>query len=196
MPELEGQLKVSNLQTGHFSGPLGSSIGQHRSREELRVQTEKPETRLFVHQYCQLEMRARTQLNPWNLAALWLIGFEDQPKSSGEITIFEAFGSNSTPMSAHVGRGIKQINDPNLQDELDESELPIVLEEWHNYAIDWSAKGVEFYVDDHLVTRSTQAPHYPMQIMLNLYDLPGEYDRSNPNDAWFDIDFIHVYGRD
>lgn len=52
LPELEGSLKVSSLQTGHFSGPLGSLVGQHRSCEGLFVQAELTEMRLFVPLYC------------------------------------------------------------------------------------------------------------------------------------------------
>ena len=193
LPDLEGGLKVSNLQTGHFSGPLGSPHGQHRSRAGLVVRTELPQTRLFVPTYCQLEMRARVRVNPWNLAGLWLIGFEDEPERSGEITVFEAFGYNVDTHTARIGRGIKSINDPSLTDELDEGELTIAVEDWHDYAMDWSASGVEFYVDDQLVTRTDQSPDYPMQLMLNLYDLPSEHDRSNAADPWFDVDFIRAF---
>lgn len=194
LPEVEGELKVSNLQTGHFSGPLGSPHGQHRSREGLVVRTSLPEARLFVPHFCQLEMRARACLNPWNLAALWLIGFDDAPCHSGEITVFEAFGHDVGAGSAIVRRGIKRINDPGLRDEIDEGELPISLEEWHHYAMDWSRSGVAFYVDDRLVTQTDQSPDYPMQLMLNLYDLPGDCDRNDPKQAWFDIDLIRAYG--
>ncbi len=193
LPDLEGELKVSNLQTGHSSGPLGSPHGQHRSREGLVVRTELPETRLFVPTYCQLEMRARVRLNPWNLAGLWLIGFEDRPERSGEITVFEAFGHNVTSTVARIGRGIKAINDTNLTDELDEGALTLAIEDWHDYAMDWSPSGVAFYVDDRLVTRTAQSPDYPMQLMLNLYDLPSEHDRSDAADPWFDIDHIRAF---
>jgi hypothetical protein len=29
-PELDGDIRVSSLQTGEFAGPVGSAIGQHR----------------------------------------------------------------------------------------------------------------------------------------------------------------------
>jgi hypothetical protein len=36
-PEFDGDVKVSNLQTGHWSGPAGSPQGQHRFRSGLVV---------------------------------------------------------------------------------------------------------------------------------------------------------------
>jgi len=41
----DAPLRVSNLQTGTFSGPAGSPLGTHRHREGLTVHTETP-TRL------------------------------------------------------------------------------------------------------------------------------------------------------
>lgn len=192
-PEFDGPVKVSNLQTGHHAGALGSKDGQHRFHDRLVVRSVLPEMRLFLPHYGRLEMRARARLNPWNLAALWLIGFEDRPERSGEITVFEAFGHNVSPDGARIGRGIKKIRDPQLFDEVDEGYLPIDVKDWHSYAIDWSPSGVAFLVDDRVVTRTRQSPDYPMQLMLNLYDLPKGEDRGAGTDAWFDIDFIRAY---
>jgi len=192
-PDHDGQMRVSNLQTGHFSGPIGSRCGQHRFRSDLTVCSEHPELRLFLPQYCRLEMRARARLNPWNLAALWLIGFEDQPDRSGEITIFEAFGQNISEGQARIGRGIKKIGDPKLTDEIDDSQLPISVEDWHVYAIEWTPFGVAFLVDGVMVTQTTQSPNYPMQVMLNFYDLPGDHLRSDARNAWFEVDYIKAY---
>ena len=38
----DGELRVSNIQTGTFAGPLGSPIGQHRHRPDLAVRTPRP----------------------------------------------------------------------------------------------------------------------------------------------------------
>jgi hypothetical protein len=40
-PEFNGSIRLSNLQTGTFSGSLGSSIGQHRFSHECRVREEQ-----------------------------------------------------------------------------------------------------------------------------------------------------------
>jgi hypothetical protein len=44
----DGELRVSNIQTGTFSGPLGSAIGQHRHRDGLPVRTAQPTRRLYT----------------------------------------------------------------------------------------------------------------------------------------------------
>lgn len=108
--------------------------------------------------------------------------------------MFEACGHKIGAESAGIGRGIKRINDPHLRDELDEGEVAIAIEEWHRYAMDWSSKGVAIYIDDELVMQADQSPQYPMQLMLNLYDLPGAYDRNNPVEARFEIDYVRAYG--
>lgn len=192
-PEHDGQVRVSNLQTGHFSGPVGSSTGQHRFRDNLTVRTAVEEKRLFLPHYCFLEMKARARLNPWNLAALWLIGFEDAPYRSGEITVFEAFGHNCSGTRSRIGRGVKQIRDPKLAVEVDNSELPIDLENWHVYAMHWTPAGVAFFVDGKLVSKTAQSPNYPMQLMLNFYDIPDFGLRENARDAWFEIDYIRAF---
>lgn len=53
-PEFDGDARVSNLQTGHFSGELGSRVGQHRFREGLIVREAIPPARLFLPCRCRL----------------------------------------------------------------------------------------------------------------------------------------------
>src|SRR3954465_832184 len=43
-----GELRVSNLQTGTFSGPVGSAVGQHRHRADLTVTTAQPTRRSYT----------------------------------------------------------------------------------------------------------------------------------------------------
>ena len=42
----DGELRVSNIQTGTFAGPAGSPIGQHRHRPDLAVRTPQATRRL------------------------------------------------------------------------------------------------------------------------------------------------------
>jgi hypothetical protein len=192
-PEFDPGVRVSNLQTGHWSGPLGSSAGQHRFAPDLVVREEVAALRLFLPLYCRLDMRARVRLNPWNLAALWLIGFEDEPGRSGEITVFEAFGHALSDATARIGMGIKQINDPHLVTEFDAPTLEIDARDWHVYTMDWRPEGIDFLVDGMLVKTTRQSPAYPMQIMLNLYDLPTDDVRTHAVEATFDVDYIRAW---
>lgn len=192
-PSATGQLKVSNLQTGHFSGEVGSPNGQHRFQDGLRVQQYHPPQRLFLPQYCRLEMRAKAKLGKDNLAALWLIGFEDRPERSGEITLMEVFGHNAHADHTVIGHGIKKINDPELDDEFVEKSFPVRMSDWHDYALDWTKDGIRFYLDGEEIFHTTQSPDYPMQLMLNFYDLAGDAPAGDA--AWFDIDFVRAFER-
>src|SRR4029453_10675219 len=41
-PELNGDVRVSSLQTGSFSGPVGSAVGQHRFHPAAVVREQQP----------------------------------------------------------------------------------------------------------------------------------------------------------
>jgi hypothetical protein len=171
-PRLDGEVRVSNLQTGHFSGPVGSSLGQHHFREGLIVREAVAPSRLFVDRYFCLEMRARAVLGPTHLAALWLIGYEEVPTHSGEITVMEVFGKDATAGRMALGHGIKPINDPRLNWEFSAPSLPVDVRDWHVYGVEWRPDGVDFLLDGKVLSHSAQSPDYAMQLMLNLYDLP------------------------
>jgi hypothetical protein len=45
----DAPLRVSSLQTGAHSGPVGSRFGTHRHRDDLTVRTATPQRPLFAH---------------------------------------------------------------------------------------------------------------------------------------------------
>lgn len=172
-PEFDGAVRCSSLQTGLFAGPLGSRSGQHRFNERVMVREAQPPMRLYVPQYGYFELRAKARLGANHLAALWMIGFEDRPKDSGEITIMEIFGRNVTAEGTRLGHGIKRVTDPRLVQDFHEDLLPFDPADWHVYAAEWTPAGVDFYLDGRKLRTIAQSPAYPMQFMLNLYQLPG-----------------------
>lgn len=91
-PAFDGDLKVSSLQTGSFSGPLGSSAGQLHFRPGLVFSEEQPTQRLYTPQSGWIETRLKAIALPGYMVALWMIGFEEHPEESGEICICEIFG--------------------------------------------------------------------------------------------------------
>lgn len=145
--EFDGKVKVSSLQTGQCSGPIGSGSGQHRFRPGLVVREEQLERRLYTPTYGYIELRARAELGPGHLAALWMIGFENRPEDSGEITVMEIFGRNISAHGTRLGHGIKRINDSRLEQEFFEPLLPFDPADWHVYGADWTPGGVDFYLD-------------------------------------------------
>ena len=77
-PEYDGDVRVSHLQTGQFSGPVGSPVGQHRFRAGLVVREEQDEERLWLPHFGVIEARVRGIRHPSAMVALWPIGFEDE----------------------------------------------------------------------------------------------------------------------
>jgi hypothetical protein len=191
-PEFNGGVKVSNLQTGQFSGPVGSRIGQHRFSADLVVREEHPRQQLFMMHRGRIELRAKAAIGPANVAALWLIGFEDQPERSGELCLVEIKGWELDAKTALIGYGIKPWQDPSLRPDFHEDRLDLDVGEFHTYTLDWSASGVDFFVDGRLLRHLAQSPDYPMQLMLDLYELPGMATQERDSVASFTVDYVRV----
>lgn len=171
LPEIDGPVRVSSLQTGEYAGPLGSPIGQHRFKPGLVVREEQPAERLYVPHHGRFEMSARMEVHPGQLAALWMIGFEAQPEQSGEITIMEIFGDAIDAGGAKLGHGIKAISDPRVTTDFLAPHLPFSPNAFHVYGAQWDDAGVSFFFNGRLLRRIAQSPAYPMQFMLNVYEL-------------------------
>ena len=196
-PELDGEVRVSSLQTGVFAGPVGSAEGQHRFSPRAVVREAQDEARLFVPQFGLFEMRARVSDDPTSMAALWMIGFEDRPERSAEICIFEIFGRDVGAHSSAVGMGVHPFGDPTITDEFVRPLLPIDAREFHDYAVEWTPDHVAFFVDSALVTIVEQSPGYPMQFMLGTYAFPAS-DGSPPPGPYpkeFVVDRFRAYRR-
>jgi ketosteroid isomerase-like protein len=189
-PELDGDVKVSSLQTGVFAGPLGSSVGQHRFNPAAVVREEQPNARLYTPLYGRIELRAKALDDPRAMVALWLIGYEDEPTRSGEICVCEIFGRDVGPDRAAVGMGVHPFGDPDLVDDFSDEVLPIDARDFHVYRADWMPEQVAFFVDAEHVRTVPQSPTYPMQLMLGIYELPpasGLYPKE------FVVDYVRGY---
>lgn len=172
-------LRVSGLQTGHRSGPVGSAEGQGRHREGLTVVEELPEARLALVEGGRVEIRAKAHPDPNVMVALWLVGFEETPERSGEICVTEIFGREIDGSRGLVGMGIHPWYDPTLVDDFEKVGVDADLTDWHDYAIEWRDGGIRYFVDGTLVKTSEQAPRYPMQLMLAVFELEsgGSYPK-------------------
>lgn len=190
-PYLEPDLRVSSLQTGCFSGPAGSTIGQHRTDDRMTVVEPQPTERLLTPLFGAIEMRARWRPQPGQMVALWMIGFEDQPERSAEICICEIFGSEVAADTAAIGVGLHPFGDLTIGDDFEKVDVPIDVAEFHDYAAVWTSTDVTFFVDGEPIKHSEQAPQYPMQLMLNIYDFGNG---SEPPPAHpFIVDRIRVH---
>jgi Glycosyl hydrolases family 16 len=173
-------LRVSGIQSGVFSGEVGSTIGQQPYRDGVVVREFQPAQWGWTPKYGLLEVRARMELSPRSMAAVWMVGLEDQPSRSGEICIFEVFGDaisteDGAPTAA-VGMGVHPFRDPAITDDFAAPRLAIDVSEFHVYAADWRPGKVDFLVDGEQVRTVHQAPDYPMQMMVAVFDFPDKAD--------------------
>lgn len=178
----EGELRVSSIQTGTWSGPVGSTLGQHRHVPGQVVRTAQASRRLYLPRSGAVEATLRANIDSTTMLAFWLMGFEeDAPEQSGEICVIELFGDAIGHDRSRLSLGLKAHHDPRLTDDMVTPVLPIDASEWHTYGAEWNASQVRFYVDDELVHTVNQGMVYPMQLMLGLYEFPPEGPRS-PDD--------------
>ena len=191
-PEWDRTTRVSNLQTGVFSGPVGSGIGQHHFRPDLVVREAQAPRRLYTPQHGIVEIRAKALADPSTLCAFWLIGFEDAPERSAEICLMEVFGLDIGDGATKVGLGVHPFGDPTIEDDFGQVEVPIDARDAHTYSAEWLPDRVRFYIDDDLVKVVRQSPAYPMQLMLNIYEFTADESPRDPSayPKAFGIDWV------
>jgi hypothetical protein len=192
--EKDGWIRTSGLQTGQFSGPVGSRHGQLQFTEGLVVRENVPVEALYTPTYGLIEVRLAAIADPADMIALWMIGFEDEPERSGEICICEIFGRDVTETTARVGMGIHPWADPALEDDFEQVALELDAREPHWYAAEWLPGRVRFFVDEQLVKVVDEAPTYPMQSMLTLYEFGEGPDPLSPPEAYPKVAVVERFG--
>ena len=170
-------LRVSGVQSGVFSGEVGSTVGQQPFRDGQVVRERQPTQWGWTPDHGLLEVRARMELSPRSMASVWMVGLEDEPARCGEICVFEVFGdalaTDRGRPTAAVGMGVHPFRDPALTDEFAAAPLAIDVADFHVYAADWRPGWVDFLVDGDHVRTVHQAPDYPMQMMIAVFDFPA-----------------------
>jgi hypothetical protein len=194
----EPPLRVSGVQSGVFSGPVGSTGGQQRFRDGQVVREQQATQWGWTPHYGRLEVRARMDLSPRSMASVWMVGLEDEPNRCGEICVFEVFGdalgTGSDGPTAAVGTGVHPFRDPALTDEFSADPLAIDVAELHVYAAEWRPGRVDFLVDGEHVKTVHQAPDYPMQMMVAVFDFPAKAATA-PADHVPELGVDYVRGR-
>lgn len=192
-PEHNGEIRVSNLQTGVLSGPIGSPFGQHHFKEGLTVQQEQESLTLYTPTYGLIELRAKANKDPDCMVALWLIGFESDPDDCAEICVMEIFGREIEAGSALVGVGVKAHHDRRVQDDFSKVTVEADVCDWHTYSVEWTSESISFYFDEVCLKTINQSINYSMQLMLNIY----EFDRDAGTGVYpkeFVVDWVRGYG--
>lgn len=174
-------MRVSCLQTGSLAGPMGSTAGQQPFVEGLTVTEEQPTFQGCTPQFGTVAVTMRGTVGPRSMIAFWLSGIEDTPERSGEICVAEIFGDAVSDAVAQVGLGVHQFRDPALREEFGTEPLRIDVGEDHTYGVDWARDSLVFHVDGHVVRELTQAPDYPVQLMLGVFEFPDRHRELGPD---------------
>jgi hypothetical protein len=169
-------LRVSAVQSGNRSGPVGSTDGQQPFADGLTVREGQPLLEGFLAFRQRVEVEARATIAPGSMFSAWMVGMEDRPERCGEICVMEVFGEAIRDGSTGVGMGVHAFRDPGLTEEFTTHQLSLDVADWHRYAVDWRADGIRWSVDEVEVARSAQSPPYPMMLILGVFDFPGRSD--------------------
>ncbi|HEU5485375.1 MAG TPA: glycoside hydrolase family 16 protein [Microlunatus sp.] len=176
-------MQVSCLQTGSFAGPVGSTVGQQPFADGLTVTEEQPTFWGCTPLYGSLAVTMRGTIGPRSMIAFWLSGVEDAAERSGEICVAEVFGDAVADGIAQVGMGVHRFRDPALREEFATEALPVDVAAEHTYGVDWAPGSLVFHVDGHVVRELTQAPDYPVQLMLGVFAFPSRHPESGEEPA-------------
>jgi hypothetical protein len=179
-PDLhEPPLRVSAVQSGNASGPVGSTRGQQPFRDGLRVREEQPPTWGFTPYEGRVEVECRASIGPGSMFSAWMVGLEDVPERSGEICLVEVFGRTLRTAGgqayADVGSGVHPFRDPALREDFAAPTTAIDVTSFHTYAVDWSPGRLVLSIDGVTTRVVDQAPGYPVQLILGAFDFPDEH---------------------
>jgi len=175
-------LRVSCLQSG-------SLTGQQPFREGLTVREEQPDFWGYTPRYGHVEIRMRGIITKRSMFAFWLSGIEDRPEHSGEICVAEIFGD-----TVGVGMGLHRFRDPSLTEEFAVEPLTLDVADFHTYGVDWRPGSLVFTVDGDVVRTVGQAPDYPVQLMIGVFDFPAKGDPSHTTPPVPEMVVSHVTG--
>ncbi|MBI1258255.1 MAG: family 16 glycosylhydrolase [Chloroflexi bacterium] len=198
-PEFDGEVRASALQTGVFSGEIGSKIGQSRFSEQLVVREAQANARKYTPQFGYFETRVRGNAASGTHVSLWMIGYEDIPERSAEICLFELLGNRTSPAASTVRYGVHPWNDPAAREEFFAETFPFDSTQFHIYAVEWTPTHIDFLIDNTKIRTIHQSLQYPMQLMLGIFELPfeggwnGPYDPAAPYPKTFTVDYVRGY---
>ena len=181
----DAPLRVSNLQTGVFSGPIGSDRGTHRYVPGLTVRTETPEDLLWAPSSGRVDVTVSASLDEGCMLAAWLVGVENgSPRDSGEICILEIDASAIARDETRVRCGLKAHGDDRLESDMAEVVVPVDASRTHTWSVEWGTEGTVIGCEGVVVWRSTVAPAYPLLLMLDLFESgPRSADDAYPKSA-------------
>lgn len=187
----DSPMKVSSVQTVE-KNLLHPGAGEVNLREVAPFEG-------FATQYGYFEMRAKLpRCGGGGHMAWWLVGTQDDAapdgsgsRQTGEIDIVETLFSQNRLFRPSVHRW----TDPLLREFHEETLLPNFNDSaFHVYGLDWSERGLRFYLDGRCLSQTDQSPAYRMGMFLGVYtncDWSGQDNGVYPKCLC--VDYIRVY---
>lgn len=170
----DAPLRVSNLQSGEFSGPLGSARGTHRHRPDgLVVRTPTPLRLLFAPTAGRIDVTVAASTDEGCMLAAWLVGTEHlADEDAGEICLFE-IDAAAVGATTRARSGVKAHHDPRLHDDMAEVILPFDARRVHTWTVLWGPGETVIGCEGRVLRRIPQAPEYPMILLIDLFEIGG-----------------------
>ena len=69
--------------------------------------------------------------------------------------------------------GIKAFRDPALTQAFRADPRALDVTRFHTYGVEWRPGALGFDIDGEVVQRLDQAPDYPVQLMIGVFDFPA-----------------------
>ncbi|MDE3720891.1 glycoside hydrolase family 16 [Nocardiopsis sp. N85] len=140
--EEDAPLRVSNLQTGVFSGPVGSRRGTHRHRPDgLVVRTNTPEGLLWAPTAGRVDVTVSASVDEGCMLAAWLVGTEHLSEDdSGEVCVFEIDAAAVGERVSRARCGVKAHSDARLITDMTEVALPLDASKPHTWTAVWGRR--------------------------------------------------------
>lgn len=174
----DAPLRVSSLQTGSFSGPVGSTRGTHRHRPDgLTVRTAVPTRLLWAPRSGRIDVTVSASRDPDCMVAAWLVGTEhESPRDAGEVCIFE-IDARQAATGWTARSGIKAHHDDRLRTAMVETPLAFDASRPHTWTAIWGDGETVIGCNGTVVQRVPQASDYPMFLMVDLFELGPPHGR-------------------
>lgn len=179
--EEDAPLRVSNLQTGSFSGDLGSPRGTHRHRSDgLVVRTTTPLRLMWAPSAGRVDVTVSASVDEGCMLAAWLVGTEHlSAEHAGEVCVFEIDADSVAPTQCIARCGLKAHHDPSLCTDMAELVVPLDASRPHTWTAIWGAGETLIGCEGRLLRRLAQAPSYPMFVMLDLFEIGPRKGNNN-----------------
>ncbi len=198
-PEYDGDNRCSAIQTGVFSGPVGSKIGQSRFSDKLVVREAQTNVQKYTPHFGYFETRLKGLSTSANHVSLWMIGYEDFPERSAEICLFELLGNEASETTSYVRYGVHPWADPTIHEEFFVDAFNMDSTQFHIYGVEWKPTQIDFFIDNVMIKTIHQSPQYPMQFIFGIFERrsedawTGPYDASDLYPKTFTIDYLRGY---